>query len=166
MDLEYGKVVDEWQADENIAIDEMCPNQKHSQLTAEQTLIGLNGQSLFQLDPRLSGNKIVKEKAKHYATKNQFSAMATTGKGELAVGSSKGEIRLFDRLGINAKTLLPGLGDPIIGMDTTDKGKYILATCKNCNLKMNNFLDLLVIDTEVEGEAKSGFYKSMGNSKF
>jgi VID27 C-terminal WD40-like domain len=133
MDLEYGKVVDEWQVDENIPIEEMCPTKKHDQVTGEQTLLGLNSSSLFQLDPRLSGNKIVTEKAKHYATKNKFSAMATTGKGELAVGSSKGEIRLFDRLGINAKTLLPGLGDPIIGMDTTDNGKFILATCKNCN---------------------------------
>lgn len=156
MDLEYGKVIDEWKADENITIDEMAPEKKYSQLTTEQTLIGMNGSSLFQLDPRLAGNKIVSDKAKFYASKNQFSAMATTGNGELAVGSSKGEIRLFDRLGINAKTLLPGLGDPIIGMDTTDKGKYILATCKTY---------LIVIDTEVEGEAKSGFYKSMGQKK-
>jgi hypothetical protein len=77
MDLEYGKVVDEWQVDENIAIDEMCPIKKHSQLSTEQTLVGLNSSSLFQLDPRLAGNKIVSDKAKHYATKNQFSAMAT-----------------------------------------------------------------------------------------
>lgn len=134
----------------------MAPEKKYSQLTGEQTLIGMNSRSLYQIDPRLAGNKIVKEKAKHYVSKNQFSSIATTGNGEMAVGSNKGEIRLFDRLGINAKTLLPGLGDPIIGMDTTENGKYVLATCQTY---------ILVIDTEVEGEVKSGYQKSMGQKK-
>lgn len=156
MDLEYGKVIDEWKVDEDIAVDEIMPGQKYAQRTSEQTLVGMNQRSLFQIDPRLSGNKIVREKTKMYATKNGFSALATTGKGELAVGSSKGEIRLFDRLGINAKTLLPGLGDAIIGMDTTENGRYVLATCKTY---------LILIDTKVEGQEKSGFQKSMGSNK-
>lgn len=46
--------------------------------------------------------------------------------GQIAVGSAKGEIRLFDRLGLSrAKTTLPGVGDPIIGMDTTEDGKVL-----------------------------------------
>jgi hypothetical protein len=53
-------------------------------------------------------------------TKNKFSCAATTGKGELAVASAKGEIRLYNKLSTRAKTMLPGLGDAIIGIDTTE----------------------------------------------
>ena len=47
---------------------------------------------------------------KQYVVKNEFSCGATTGKGELAVASSKGDIRLYDKLDKRAKTLLPGFG--------------------------------------------------------
>jgi hypothetical protein len=45
----------------------------------------------------------------------------------VAIGSKRGDIRLFNKVGIKAKTLIPGLGDPIIGMDTTENGKVILS---------------------------------------
>lgn len=54
--------------------------------------------------------------------------MATTGDGHLVVGSEKGAIRLFTKVGQRAKTELPGLGDATTGMDTTEDGKWILAT--------------------------------------
>ena len=58
----------------------------------------------------MSGNKLVESQFKQYATKNDFSAAVTTNTGKLAVASNKGDIRLFDRLGIRAKTQLPALG--------------------------------------------------------
>jgi len=45
--------------------------------------------------------------------------------GDVAVGSMKGEIRLYNKVGKQAKTLIPALGDPIIGMDASDDGKVI-----------------------------------------
>ena len=86
-------------------------------MSGEQTFLGLSDNALYRVDPRLAGNKLVDDQLKQYATKNAFSAAATTEKGHIAVASEKGDIRLFDRLGINAKTLIPALGDPIIGMD-------------------------------------------------
>lgn len=58
---------------------------------------------LFRIDPRVSGNKLVESQFKQYATKNDFSAAATTESGKLAVASNKGDIRLFDSIGKNAK---------------------------------------------------------------
>ena len=58
---------------------------------------------LFRIDPRLSNKKLVESQFKQYATKNDFSAAATTQAGQLAVASSKGDIRLFDQIGKNAK---------------------------------------------------------------
>lgn len=85
-------------------------------MSGEQTFLGLSGNALYRVDPRLSGNKLVDDQLKQYVTKNAFSAAATTAKGHIAVASERGDIRLFDRLGINAKTLIPALGDPFFGI--------------------------------------------------
>ncbi|CAH0026274.1 unnamed protein product [Clonostachys rhizophaga] len=153
MDLEYGKVVDEWNVHDDIPVVTFAPEKKFSQMTSEQTFLGVSGNALFRVDPRLSGQKLVDAELKQYATKNDFSALATTEKGYIAVASNKGDIRLFDRLGIRAKTSLPALGDPIIGMDVSANGRWILGTTKNY---------ILLIDAEQKtgkNEGKLGFEK-------
>jgi hypothetical protein len=123
MDLEYGKVVDEWKVCDYKSVQEIAPESKYAQQTSAQTLVGINQSAIFGIDTRLAGNKIVESQTRQYSKKLGLSATCTTGKGEIAVGSLKGEIRLYDRLGRDAVTLLPGLGDPIIGMDSTESGK-------------------------------------------
>ncbi|KAJ3045898.1 hypothetical protein HDV00_006164 [Rhizophlyctis rosea] len=116
-----------------------------SPIICQQTLIGLNRNALFRINPRLSAIKLVDAASKQYASKTDFYCASTTGKGELAVGSSKGEIRLFNKL-----------GDPIIGIDTIENGRWIIATCRN----------YILIDTEIPNEGgTSGFTKSMGREK-
>src|SRR3954462_6014199 len=125
-------------------------------MTGEQTFLGLSGNALYRIDPRLSGDKLVDTQLKQYASQNKFSAAATTENGYIAVASNKGDIRLFDRLGINAKSHLPALGDPIIGIDVSADGCWILATCRTY---------LLLVDAEQrEGKnaGKLGFEKSFG----
>lgn len=156
MDLERGKVVEQWKVSDVVPVAEMAPAHKYDQMMDAPVINGLNHNSLFVIDSRVQGEKRVAETAKQYATKQKFSAMATTGQGYVVVGSEKGEIRMFDRVGINAKTLLPGFGDPIIGLDVTEKGDYILATCKDY---------LLLINTALKGSDHTGFTKRMGNDK-
>jgi hypothetical protein len=123
-------------------------------MTGEQTFLGLSGNALYRIDPRLSGNKLVDNDLKTYASKNEFSAAATTEKGYIAVASNKGDIRLFDRLGIQAKTLIPALGDPIIGMDVSADGRWVLATTRTYLL----LIDALQKDGKNAG--KLGFEKA------
>jgi hypothetical protein len=154
MDLEYGKIVDEWKVHDDIPITAFAPDKKLAQMTDEATFLGLSGNALFRVDPRLSGNKLVDSQLKQYASKNDFSAISATSKGHIAVASNKGDIRLYDRLGINAKTQIPALGEPIIGIDVSANGQYILATCKTY---------LLLIDAEQKdgkNAGKLGFEKS------
>ncbi|KAL1609436.1 Vacuolar import and degradation protein 27 [Nothophoma quercina] len=154
MDLETGKVVDEWKVHDDIPVKVFAPESKFAQMSGEQTFLGLSGNALYRVDPRLNGNKLVDDQLKQYATKNAFSAAATTEKGHIAVASEKGDIRLFDRLGINAKTLIPALGDPIIGMDVSADGRWVLATTRTY---------LLLIDALQKGgknDGKLGFEKS------
>jgi hypothetical protein len=153
MDIEHGKVVDEWNVHDDIPVINFAPENKFAQMTAEQTFLGVSNNALFRVDPRLAGNKLVDTDMKQYASKNDFSALATTEKGYVAVASNKGDIRLFDRLGIRAKTQLPALGDPITGMDVSADGRWILGTTKNY---------ILLVDAMQSGgknEGKLGFEK-------
>ncbi|KJK84340.1 Vacuolar import and degradation protein [Metarhizium anisopliae BRIP 53293] len=153
MDIEYGKVVDEWKVHDDIPVVTFAPENKFAQMTSEQTFLGVSSNALYRVDPRLSGNKLVDTDMKQYASKNDFSALATTEKGYIAVASNKGDIRLFNRLGIRAKTQLPALGDPIIGMDVSADGRWILGTTKNY---------ILLVDAQQKGgknDGKLGFEK-------
>ncbi|KAL7268199.1 Vacuolar import and degradation protein 27 [Rhizina undulata] len=156
MDLEYGKVVDEWKIHDDIPIHTFAPEKKFSQMSNEQTFLGLSHNALYRVDPRLAGSKLVESQLKQYVSKNEFSAAATTEKGYIAVASNKGDIRMFDRLGINAKTHIPALGEAIIGLDVSADGRWVLATCKTYLL----LIDALQKDGKYEG--KLGFERSFG----
>ncbi|KAF9492798.1 VID27 cytoplasmic protein [Pleurotus eryngii] len=144
LDLTVGKVVEEWKVHDDISVNAVAPDSKYAPTTREQTLIGVSHNALFRIDPRVSGTKLVESQFKNYATKNAFSGVATTDSGKVAVASSKGDIRLYDSIGKNAKTALPPLGDPIVGVDVTADGRWIIATTKTY---------LLLIDTLI-GEGK------------
>ncbi|KAJ9293110.1 hypothetical protein DTO271G3_8054 [Paecilomyces variotii] len=154
MDLEYGKVVDEWKVHDDIPVTSFAPETKFSQMTSAQPFIGISKNALYRVDPRLAGNKLVESDLKQYVSKNDFSATATTEKGYVAVASNKGDIRMFDRLGINAKTHIPALGEPIIGLDVSADGRWVLATCRTYLL----LIDALQKDGKNEG--KLGFERS------
>lgn len=156
MDLERGKIVDEWKVHDDIPVNTFAPENKFAQMTGEQTFLGLSRNALYRIDPRLAGNKLVDSQLKQYVSKNDFSAAATTEKGYIAVASNKGDIRMFDRLGINAKTHIPALGEPIIGLDVSADGRWVLATCRTYLL----LIDALQKDGKNEG--KLGFEKSFG----
>ncbi|BGP22446.1 vacuolar import and degradation protein [Rhodotorula toruloides] len=153
LDLETGKVVDEYKVSSDFSVSNFLPDSKFAQTTQQQTFIGLSHNGLFRIDPRLAGSKLVESEFKQYATKADFSAAATTESGRLAVASSKGDIRLFDKLGKNAKTALPALGDPIIGVDVSADGRWLLATCKTY---------LLLIDTMIPEASGSKFAGQLG----
>ncbi|PVU91440.1 hypothetical protein BB559_004130 [Furculomyces boomerangus] len=143
MDLEVGKVVEEWKVHEYINPKDIVPETKYAQMSTQKTLLGISHNALFKIDPRVSGDKLVESQFKQYTTKNKFSSAATNEKGNIVVASEKGEIRLFDRVGVMAKTALPALGEPIIGVDVTADGRYIVATFASY---------LLLIDTLIPQE--------------
>lgn len=159
MDLERGKVVEEWSAGGKDVL-KYSHSKKFDQLTNEQTFLGVSGKSVFRLDPRISGaNKLVTEQNKDYATNNKFSSLGTTQEGFLAVGSEKGEIRLFDKIGLRAKTLIPALGEPINHICNSADGKWLLATCDSSLL----LIDLTIKEGKNAGSV--GFVKSFSKEE-
>lgn len=157
LDLEYGKIVEDWELrknDKDIPIESFTTNTKFGDLMNDPTFVGVSSQSMFKVDPRIQNGFVSNDKT--YKTKTNFKQVSTTGKGYLAVASKNGEIRLYDQLGKNAKTLLPALGDEIRGLTTSNDGRYVLATCKTY---------LLLIDVLIQSgkyENKLGFERSFG----
>ena len=153
MDLEYGKVVDEYKVHDDIPVSTFAPEKKYSQMTSEPTFLGVAPNALYRIDPRLSGNKLVDSQLKQYASANSFSAAATTAAGHIAIASDKGDVRLFDRLGVIAKTHIPALGDPIKGLDVSADGHWILATTRTYLLLID------AVQRSGKNEGKLGFEK-------
>ena len=85
----------------------------------------------------------------------QFSCIATTNFGGIAIGSKDGNVRLYKEVGKKAKSLVSGFGDPIRAIDTTADGRYVLATCDKY---------LLVITTTCKGSS-NGFVDQLGKEK-
>lgn len=157
MDLAKGQIVEEWEADEDEKLEAFAPVSKFAPLTNEQLLTGVTSNSMFRIDPRLSGKKVVKDKTfKQYKTKkNGFDTIAVTQDGYIAVGSNDGGIRLYDKLGMNAKTALPALGEGFVGLDVSKDGRWLLATCKTY---------ILLIDLKIgSGQKNAG---SVGFEKY
>ena len=63
----------------------------------------------------MSGNTIVNSKT--YKTDVLFNTISPTLSGGFAVGSANGGIRMYKQMGQIAKTMLPGLGEPIKAID-------------------------------------------------
>merc|ERR1712137_908936 len=124
----------------------------------------MNAKSAFRIDPRISSKeKQMNNFGFRYqrSTDPSFSCAATTVNGDLIMGSSKGDVRLFNHNQIQnenrnqdmkakAKNQLRLAGDPVLGVDVTMDGKWILATCETY---------LMVIPVKVDGV--DGFEKSL-----
>lgn len=98
-------------------------------------LNAFNSDMIFSIDTRVDNKNIVTNKRKYAkGTKALFNTMATTVDGKIVIGSVDGRIRMYKN-DINSKskasTSFPGLGDPILSVDISSDGKYILGTCNN-----------------------------------
>lgn len=155
-DLETGKVVETFdlkgQCNEGI---KMVTNEaKNAQSTPSQLFHGVSRQNMFTIDPRLNTKSRVAID-RPYKTDYQFSTISTSLAGGIAIGSDRGEIRLYKQVGQDAKTLLPGLGDPITSIEVSRDGQWLLATTRTY---------LLLIPTMCSN-GKTGFEHRMAKEK-
>jgi len=161
MDLERGKVVEEWDT-QGLDTKAILPETKDGQSQVTNTFLGVNNAGFFVVDPR-SPRKVVRSHQMTNASNSQFDCGATTQSGDLAVGTRKGEIRLFNQSSLakggtqdgigtapRAKTRLVGYGDPITAVDVSRNGHYILATCDRYLILCHN-----------EENGYTGFQKSV-----
>lgn len=129
MDLEYGKIVEEWDLHGTSGVHTLIGDGKYAHTTQTKTMLGLAEDAIFRIDSRQPGGMIVEREKKQYAKGNKFLCGATSGNGSLAMASSK-DIKLFNRIGGIATVSIPTLGSPVIGIDVAGNGRWVLATCK------------------------------------
>lgn len=149
-DLNEENIIQDWDCDTNNCVFsnsnynskmlDFTYQRKLGQINNQNEMIGINSYNIFLLDGRVNRkNKIVNLKS--YSINTNFTCVITTGSGGIAVGSENGDIRLFNEIGNNAKTLITGFDCPIRYIDSSIDGKYILATCDKY---------IMVINTENE----------------
>lgn len=158
MDLETEQVVEEWQANlhsVDMTVRELAPQSKYAQSKSEKTVVGINLNRLLLLDQRLnSANKMVDQQTFVYKKAPNLSCIATNEKGQAVTGDATGQIRFHSHLNKKAKTALPGLGDPITGVDVTADGTWALATTEKY---------LLVIPTSHQDGVRTAFDVGLRN---
>ncbi|CDW81218.1 UNKNOWN [Stylonychia lemnae] len=153
-DLESGKVVQQLKTGSDfIEFDRLVNETKNGQKDPDQCLIAMNQQGVYKLDPRIAKNNVADSKI--YKTQTFFQSICSNTNGGFALGSTDGSIRMYKQMGQNAKTLLPGLGEPVIAIDVSQDEQWILATCQTY---------LLIIPTKLQ-DGTTGFSKSMGKDK-
>lgn len=89
----------------------------------------------------------------------QFTCGVTTGAGSIAMGAKDGSVRLFVACkNMHAKTLLPGFGEPVVGLDVTENGTWLLVT-------YSAYILVYYLRDPAEGDTgKTGFEKSIAKS--
>ena len=68
---------------------------------------------------------------KNYTNNPLFTCVSVSGNGCFATGSKKGEVRFYRSIGKNANNKFTSDGDPVLHLDTTKDGKWVLATFKH-----------------------------------
>ncbi|KAE8703132.1 Protein CYPRO4 [Hibiscus syriacus] len=166
VDIETGKIVTEWKFEKDgadVTMRDITNDTKGSQLDpSESTFLGLDDNRLCQWDMRdqkgmvqniaTSDSPVLHwTKGHQFSRGTNFQCFASTGDGSIVVGSLDGKIRLYSKTSMRqAKTAFPGLGSPIIHLDVTYDGKWILGTT-------DTYLILIcTMFTDKDGKTKTG----------
>jgi len=168
--LEAGKVVSEWQGTRDgadIPMLDIMGEDKAAQLDSRDTFLGLDNNRLCRWDMRMAGG-IAQELSsptlgwaggKDYSRGTNFQCMATTGEGDVAIGSSDGKVRLYTGTSLTrAKYSFPGLGSPITAIDASYDGKWVIATTDTYILLLST------VFKDKNGNNTTGFKASMGSN--
>ncbi len=135
-DLPKQTIVNEWKTDKT-QISDICSLKKNGQTTDEPLIYGVNQKAVFTLDGRLDNKNNIGD-IKTYATKTNANIIMSNYNGQFATGSTKGDLRLYDKVGIKAKNLFSFYGDPIRFIDISSDDQYILLTCDKYLLLVNS----------------------------
>ena len=138
-DLNKENIVQEWKCGDNGAnLIDFTHSKKLGQLSPYCDIYGINKNKIFSMDGRVNRkNKIVEDKIYGPGSSKDFTCIATPQFEAFATGSNDGNIRLYNDITKNAKTLIPCFGDPIISIDITKNGDYLLVTCEKYLMLIN-----------------------------
>lgn len=175
-DLEREAVVTRWNFGDDLnqgargTPPTICVDSKSAQLSDHSTFLGMSGKRIARYDMRMEKGlaqdftrtlQLESDKTnKTYSANPGFTCIATAGDGSTVIGSADGTVRCYtDSSLTRAKSNFPGLGDPIICIDVTYDGQWVLAATRTY---------LMVISTkcrDAKGLETTGFRTRMGAQK-
>ena len=154
--------------DVNVPMLDIATDTKTAQLDHTSTFLGLDKNRLARWDKR-TADGIVQDLSleyragKDYSRGTNFTCMATSGDGYVAVGSKDGRVRLYgSKKGMEsfefkqAATSVPGLGQPITSVDVSFDSRYVVATTDKYLLVLQTFFK------DAKGTDTNGFVSRMG----
>jgi hypothetical protein len=172
-DLSAGKVVRQWDCDVNgvnVPMTDISGETKRAQLEQRSTFLGLDSNRLCRWDQRTAEgvvedlSALTYKAGKDYSRGTDFTCMATSRDGYIAVGSRNGRIRLFgSKKGMEsfefkqASTSVPGLGLPITAIDVSYDGRYVVGTTDKYLIVLQTFYK------DAKGADTNGFVSRMGS---
>ena len=149
-DIKKEKIINIWNTN-NIAISDICSLEKNGQIKDNSLIYGVNQKAIFTLDDRVNNKNNIVE-IKNYSNKIFSNKILSTNKGEFMTGRTKGELRLYDKIGNRAKNIFSFYGDPINYIDISSDDTFVLITCDKY---------LLLVDVMNKDGRKSGFNKTL-----
>jgi hypothetical protein len=117
LDLDRGSIVRKWEGRTWTAL---TPD------AHESSVIGATKGGIYLLDTRAKTDVSKKE----YAGSQSFTCISGFSADGVAVGTAKGEIRLYKEVGQNSKTNFPHVGSKIKSIDISHDKAWVLATTK------------------------------------
>jgi VID27 C-terminal WD40-like domain len=151
-----------------IPMSDIATDTKDAQLDHRSTFLGLDSNRLCRWDQRtvegvVQDLSLSYKAGKDYSRGTNFTCLATSGDGYVAVGSRDGKIRLYgSRKGMEnyefkqAATSVPGLGLPITAIDVSYDSRYIVATTDKYLVVLQTFFQ------DAKGAETNGFVSRMG----
>ena len=105
----------------------ICPEYKMAEADNFKTFKAISQNAIFEIDPR---SKDGVGNMKEYTGNPNFTTIGSSGDGNFVTGSKNGEIRFYKQIGKNANNKFTSTGEPVIHLDTTKDGRWVLATFK------------------------------------
>lgn len=126
-DVEKSKIINAFEPNKNTPIkDFSLQGGKTAHYATDSSILGVSENEIYRIDPR-SKKPVVQSKS--YKMDTGFAKIIGVRDNNLAIGSSNGDIRLYNDVGSNARNLIPSmLGDPVLHMDSSKDGSLLLLT--------------------------------------
>ena len=92
-----------------------------------RSFVAVTEHAVIRFDPNVKKGSILKE----YGGNLHFRSIAVREDASYAIGNETGEVRLYDkRFPTTAASKYPAFGDPVLYMESTKDGEWLLATFK------------------------------------
>ena len=117
------KIINEWNT-EGVQIFDICNQNKNRQIIDYPIIYELNQKTIFKIDSRINNRNNIVE-INNYKESNNANIIMSSNNCQFIKGSSKVEIKFYDKIKVRAKNVFQYYEEPIGHIDIFSDDKYI-----------------------------------------